>query len=197
MIASGERDVAATFAEPRPETDVIAPMYPEVADLVEWATRFTPDRPLIMCEYIHAMGNSCGGLDEYWDAIRAHPGLQGGFVWDWVDQALVQTLDDGTERLAYGGDFGDEPNDGAFVCDGLVAADRTPHPSLLELAKVIQPVQIARARCRGRRARGDERARLRRPLVAAAVVGRCTSTVTRSRVASSSRSPPHPAPRAP
>ena len=142
LIASGERDLAATFAEPRPETDVIAPMYPEVAHLVEWATRFTPDRPLIMCEYIHAMGNSCGGLDEYWAAIRAHPGLQGGFVWDWVDQALVQTLDDGTERLAYGGDFGDEPNDGAFVCDGLVAADRTPHPSLLELAKVIQPVQI-------------------------------------------------------
>ena len=95
-----------------------------------------------MCEYIHAMGNSCGGLDDYWAAIRAHPGLQGGFVWDWVDQALVQQLDDGTERLAYGGDFGDEPNDGAFVCDGLVAADRTPHPSLLELAKVIQPVQI-------------------------------------------------------
>ena len=84
------------------------------------------------------------------DAIRTHRGLQGGFVWDWVDQALVQTLDDGTERLAYGGDFGDEPNDGAFVCDGLVAADRTPHPSLLEFAKVIQPVQI-RARRRGTR----------------------------------------------
>jgi beta-galactosidase len=117
-------------------------MYPEVAHLVEWATRFPPARPLIMCEYIHAMGNSCGGLDEYWAAFRAHRGLQGGFVWDWVDQALVQTLGDGTERLAYGGDFGDEPNDGAFVCDGLVAADRTPHPSLLELTKVIQPVQI-------------------------------------------------------
>jgi beta-galactosidase len=142
LIASGERDVAATLAESRPETDVTAPMYPEVAHLVEWATRFTPERPLIMCEYIHAMGNSCGGLDEYWAAIRAHHGLQGGFVWDWVDQALVQTLDDGTERLAYGGDFGDEPNDGAFVCDGLVAADRTLHPSLLELTKVIQPVQI-------------------------------------------------------
>ena len=142
LIATGQSDVAASFARPRPESDVIAPMYPEVHDLVSWATRFPPDRPLIMCEYIHAMGNSCGGLDEYWRAIRAYPGLQGGFVWDWVDQALVQVLDDGTERLAYGGDFGDEPNDGAFVCDGLVAADRTPHPSLLELAKVIQPVQI-------------------------------------------------------
>jgi beta-galactosidase len=142
LIATEQRDVAASFARARPETDVIAPMYPEVHDLVSWATRFVPDRPLIMCEYIHAMGNSCGGLDDYWSAIRTYPGLQGGFVWDWVDQALVQVLDDGTERLAYGGDFGDEPNDGAFVCDGLVAADRTPHPSLLELAKVIQPVQI-------------------------------------------------------
>ena len=142
LIATNERDVAASFARERPETDVIAPMYPEIHDLVDWATRFTPTRPLIMCEYIHAMGNSCGSLDDYWRAIRAYPGLQGGFVWDWVDQALVQELADGTERLAYGGDFGDEPNDGAFVCDGLVAADRTPHPSLLELAKVIQPVQV-------------------------------------------------------
>ena len=142
LIATNERDVAASFARERPETDVIAPMYPEIHDLIDWATRFIPTRPLIMCEYIHAMGNSCGSLDDYWRAIRAYPGLQGGFVWDWVDQALVQELADGTERLAYGGDFGDEPNDGAFVCDGLVAADRTPHPSLLELAKVIQPVQV-------------------------------------------------------
>ncbi|MDQ1480778.1 MAG: beta-galactosidase, partial [Actinomycetota bacterium] len=89
LIASDEHDVAATLAEPRLETDVIAPMYTEVAHLVEWATRFPPARPLIMCEYIHAMGNSCGGLDEYWAAFRAHRGLQGGFVWDWVDQALV------------------------------------------------------------------------------------------------------------
>lgn len=142
LIATGERDIAASFARERSETDVIAPMYPEIHDLVDWATRFTPTRPLIMCEYIHAMGNSCGSLDDYWQAIRTHAGLQGGFVWDWVDQALVQVLPDGSERLAYGGDFGDEPNDGAFVCDGLVAADRTPHPALLELAKVIQPVQI-------------------------------------------------------
>ena len=101
---TGEQDVAASLARERPETDVIAPMYPEVADLVDYATRFTPTRPLIMCEYIHAMGNSCGGLADYWHAIRTHRGLQGGFVWDWVDQALVQQLPDGTERLAYGGD---------------------------------------------------------------------------------------------
>ena len=79
----------------------------------------------------------------------------------------MQVLADGTERLAYGGDFGDEPNDGAFVCDGLVAADRTPHPSLLELAKVIQPVQIRAIDARARRARGHERARVRGSRVAA------------------------------
>jgi beta-galactosidase len=117
-------------------------MYPEVAHLVEWATRFTPDRPLIMCEYIHAMGNSCGGLDEYWAAIRAHRGLQGGFVWDWVDQALVQTLADGTERLAYGGDFGDEPNDGTFVCDGVTFPNRSPKPGLWELKQIASPLRV-------------------------------------------------------
>jgi beta-galactosidase len=117
-------------------------MYPSVQDIVAWATQAPPDRPLVMCEYLHAMGNSCGGAQDYWDAIRTHPGLQGGFVWDWVDQALLQRLADGTERLAYGGDFGDDPHDGPFCINGLVAGDRTPHPSLLELAKVIQPVQI-------------------------------------------------------
>lgn len=143
VFAGAEADLAGVLARPRGETDVIAPMYPAVEDLVAWATRSVPDRPLVMCEYCHAMGNSCGGLDRYWAAIRTHPGLQGGFVWDWVDQALVQVLPDGTERLAYGGDFGDEPNDGPFCLNGVVAADRTPHPSLLELAKVVQPVQVA------------------------------------------------------
>ncbi|HUF32010.1 MAG TPA: glycoside hydrolase family 2 TIM barrel-domain containing protein, partial [Acidimicrobiales bacterium] len=136
-------DLAEILARPRGETDVIAPMYPPVEDLVAWATRRPPDRPLIMCEYGHAMGNSGGNLDRYWEAIRTHPGLQGGFVWDWADQALIQVLDDGTERLAYGGDLGDQPNDGPFCLNGVVAADRTPHPSLLELAKVVQPVQVA------------------------------------------------------
>lgn len=142
MVAGNEPDLPAILATTGDETDVIAPMYPPVEALVGWATRFTPTKPLIMCEYIHAMGNSCGGLARYWQAIRTHPGLQGGFVWDWVDQALVQTQPDGTERSAYGGDFGDEPNDGPFCLNGVVAADRTPHPSLLELAAVVQPVQV-------------------------------------------------------
>jgi beta-galactosidase len=136
-------EMGEVLARPKPESDLIAPMYPSVEDLVAWATRAPgPDRPLIMCEYLHAMENSCGGTVDYWDAIRTYPGLQGGFVWDWVDQALWQAQPDGTERLAYGGDFGDEPNDGAFCLNGVVAADRTPHPSLLELAKVLQPAQF-------------------------------------------------------
>ncbi len=125
---------------PRRETDVIPPMYPPIEHLEAWATSGLPDRPLIMCEYEHAMGSSCGDLDRYWQVIESHHGLQGGFVWDWVDQALEQPLPDGTTRLAYGGDFGDQPNDGVFCLNGLVAADRTPHPALLEVKAVLQPV---------------------------------------------------------
>ena len=128
LVSGAALDLGELLSRPTPESDVIAPMYPEVADLVAWATRATPDRPLIMCEYSHAMNNSCGSLVDYWDAIRTHPGLQGGFVWDWKDQALVQQLPDGTERLAYGGDFGDVPNDGPFCLNGLVDADRRPIP---------------------------------------------------------------------
>ena len=135
-------DLPAILARPRQETDLIAPMYPPVEALVRWATQHSPHRPLVMSEYCHAMGNSCGGLDEYWAAVRTHRGLQGGFIWDWADQALAQQQADGTERLAYGGDFGDTPNDGTFCMNGLVAADRTPHPSLLEAKKVLQPVRV-------------------------------------------------------
>ena len=143
LTAGGSLELGELMSRPTPESDLVVPMYPEVPDLVAWATRAVPDRPLIMCEYIHAMNNSCGGLADYWDAIRTHPGLQGGFVWDWVDQALVQQLPDGTERLAYGGDFGEDPHDGPFCLNGLVDAWRVPHPSLLELAAVIAPVRIA------------------------------------------------------
>ena len=137
MAEGGQRYGVDILSKDRPETDVIAPMYPPVQALVDWATAAAPTKPLIMCEYIHAMGNSCGDADGYWDAIRTHHGLQGGFVWDWADQALVQG-----DRLAYGGDFGDVPNDGAFCMNGLVDTHRVPHPSLFELAHVMNPVQI-------------------------------------------------------
>ncbi len=99
-----------------------------------------------MSEYSHAMGNSNGSLADYWDVITSTPGLQGGFIWEWKDQALRQRLPDGRVRLAYGGQFGDTPNDGNFVADGLVSADLEPHPAMRELAWVYRPVTVARAR---------------------------------------------------
>lgn len=131
------------WREPRTDSDVVAPMYPPIDDLVRYATApGGPDRPLVMCEFAHAMNNSGGSLADYWDAIESHAGLQGGFVWDWVDQALVKVDERGRELFAYGGDFGDEPNDGPFCLNGLVGADRAPHPALFEYAKVIQPVYV-------------------------------------------------------
>ncbi|MCU1455327.1 MAG: beta-galactosidase [Acidimicrobiales bacterium] len=125
-----------------PVVDVIAPMYPSVADIVAEAAK--PDaRPIVMCEYAHSMGNSTGNLGEYWDAIRSHRRLAGGFVWDWVDQGLRRDRPDGRGTYwAYGGDFGDEPNDGAFAHDGLCFPDRTPKPALAELKKVFEPVVV-------------------------------------------------------
>ena len=101
--------------------------------------------PLIMCEYSHAMGNSNGTLAEYWDAIESTPGLQGGFIWEWWDHGLVQTLPDGTTRWAYGGDFGDVPNDGNFCLDGLVWPDRTPKPAMWEHRAIAAPVRVRAA----------------------------------------------------
>jgi beta-galactosidase/beta-glucuronidase len=99
-------------------------------------------KPFILCEYAHAMGNGPGGLKEYWDAFYSSRRLQGGFVWEWLDHGIRQRTPDGREFFAYGGDFGDEPNDGNFVIDGLLFSDRTPSPGLRELAKVIAPVVV-------------------------------------------------------
>jgi len=131
-------------------TDVICPMYPSVAEIVKWAESGHGVRPLIMCEYAHAMGNSCGNLKEYWEAIESHHGLQGGFIWDWVDQGILKTDEDGQEYWAYGGDFGDQPNDRNFCINGLVWPDRTPHPAMYEFKKLAQPVAVrARRLSRG------------------------------------------------
>lgn len=98
--------------------------------------------PFILCEYAHAMGNGPGGLLEYWDAFYKYPRLQGGFIWEWVDHGIRQITEDSKEYFAYGGDFGDYPNDGNFVCDGLIFPDRTPSPGLIEYKKVIEPVKV-------------------------------------------------------
>jgi beta-galactosidase len=123
-------------------TDIVAPMYPTVDRIRHRASMYDVGRPLIMCEYAHAMGNSCGNLKEYWEAIRAHKRLQGGFIWDWVDQGLRKTDENGVEFWAYGGDYGDEVNDLNFCCNGLISPDRDPHPALWEYKKLIQPVIV-------------------------------------------------------
>lgn len=122
-------------------TDIECPMYPEVAQLERWATEAEPDKPLIMCEYSHAMGNSNGNLADYWAAIERNQGLQGGFIWDWRDQGLIAVDDDGREFFAYGGGFGDEPNDAAFCCNGMVGPDGTPHPAVEEHRWLTRPVR--------------------------------------------------------
>ncbi len=134
-------------------TDIICPMYPSIDHVLLWAKR--PDRksdpapslpgegkeyrPYIMCEYAHSMGNSTGNLKEYWDAIENHHGLQGGFIWDWVDQGIRKTDGKGQPYWAFGGDFGDEINDRNFCINGLIWPDRQPHPAMWEYKKVIQP----------------------------------------------------------
>jgi beta-galactosidase len=126
-------------------TDIVCPMYPPIDWIVEWAQdRLHPDRnrPLIMCEYSHAMGNSNGSLADYWDAFEKYPGLQGGFIWEWIDHGLKQKTKEGQEYWAYGGDFGDKPNDLNFVCDGLVWPDRTPHPGTFEFKYLAQPIKV-------------------------------------------------------
>ena len=123
-------------------TDIVCPMYPELDAIVAWARSGRDPRPLIMCEYSHAMGNSNGGLADIWEAVEREPGLQGGFIWEWIDHGLWKTLPDGRRFWAYGGHFGDEPNDGAFVADGLVWPDRTPHPAMAEVHHVHRPVRV-------------------------------------------------------
>lgn len=128
-----------------PVSDIVAPMYPAVADIVAWAESGRDTRrPLIMCEFSHAMGTSNGSLADYVEAVRSHHGLQGGFIWEWVDHGIRRRVDDGTEWFAYGGDFDEDRrwgrHDGNFCCDGLVSPDRVPHPAMAELAKLAQSV---------------------------------------------------------
>ncbi|MBS7654491.1 DUF4981 domain-containing protein [Candidatus Bathyarchaeota archaeon] len=121
--------------------DIISIMYPSLERLIYLAEDPEEDRPIIMCEYAHSMGNSTGNLKEYWEIIYKYKRLCGGFIWDWVDQGLKRVTEDGQEWWAYGGDFGDEPNDGNFCINGLVWPDRTPHPAMWECKKIQQPVE--------------------------------------------------------
>ncbi|RJS87969.1 DUF4981 domain-containing protein [Candidatus Bathyarchaeota archaeon] len=122
--------------------DVLSVMYPSLERLIQLAEDPDEDRPLIMCEYAHSMGNSTGNLKEYWEIIHKYKRLCGGFIWDWVDQGLKRKTEDGREYWAYGGDFGDEPNDGNFCINALLWPNREPQPAMWECKKIQQPVDV-------------------------------------------------------
>ena len=124
-------------------TDIQAPMYWPIKKMIKYVEE-DGSRPLIQCEYAHAMGNSLGNFQDYWDVIEAYPTMQGGFIWDWVDQGLLTTNDKNEELWAYGGDLGGAhlQNDNNFCLNGIVNPDRTPHPALYETKKVYQYVKF-------------------------------------------------------
>ena len=139
------RPVQYERAELRPHTDIYCPMYTSIEEIEKYATgKPAPSRPLIMCEYAHAMGNSTGNLQDYWNVIEKYDALQGAFIWDWVDQGFAKKNDKGQTFWAFGGDYGpaDIPSDRNFCCNGLVGPDRTPHPGLFEVKKVYQYVKF-------------------------------------------------------
>ncbi|KAF9877887.1 hypothetical protein CkaCkLH20_04463 [Colletotrichum karsti] len=123
--------------------DMYSQMYKSPKTVREWIGNHT-DKPFILCEYAHAMGNGPGGLKEYIELFRAEPLVQGGLVWEWSNHGLLKE-ENGTEFYAYGGDFGDEPNDADFIMDGLTLSDHTPMPSLIEYTKAIQPITVVLA----------------------------------------------------
>jgi len=124
-------------------TDIFCPMYSLIPDIIKYANAEDTYRSLIMCEYSHAMGNSVGNLQDYWDAIESYKYLQGGCIWDWVDQGLRKVdAKTGKEFWAYGGDYDDHPNLMNFCCNGLVQPDRKPNPHLMEVKKVYQNIKV-------------------------------------------------------
>lgn len=124
-----------------PYTDIFCPMYKKIDVLINHSL-YLPAKPLILCEYAHAMGNSVGNLQDYWDVIEKYPSLQGGHIWDWVDQGLAGRTPDGRFYWAYGGDLAPAgtPSSGNFCMNGLVAADRSPKPHVWEVKKVYQNI---------------------------------------------------------
>jgi beta-galactosidase len=139
-----EGAIARDWSGGRRATDVICPMYADVDSIEAWAEEDTDDpRPLILCEFSHAMGNSNGGLADYYAAFDRHAALQGGYVWEWIDHGIARSDERGT-YWAYGGDFGERRHDANFCADGLVWPDRTPHPAMHELKYLAAPVRVER-----------------------------------------------------
>lgn len=121
--------------------DALTPMYTKPQDIVDYYNKFGHGRPFFEIEYAHAMGNSTGNFQQYWDVMEEQPWAHGGFIWDWVDQGIRRKGPYGRDIWAYGGDFGDKPNDDNFNTNGLVLPDRTPHPGLTEVKKTYASIK--------------------------------------------------------
>ena len=139
------RPVNYERAEYDVNTDMIVPQYPGAQHLA-WAGMYYSDRPYAPSEYSHAMGNSNGNLSEQWEQIWKYPNLQGGYIWDWVDQGIETKDEKGRMFWSYGGDFGkDTPNDYNFCCNGIVNPDRSEHPAMAEVKFVHQDIAFVPA----------------------------------------------------
>lgn len=137
------RPVHYEQAGTRDHTDIFCPMYMNRWGIERYAQN-NPPKPLILCEYSHSMGNSTGNFQDYWNVIEAYPALQGGSIWDWVDQALRRYDENGREYFIFAGSVpGDIPNDRNFNCNGIINPDRTPQPAAAEVKKVYQNIAIA------------------------------------------------------
>lgn len=123
--------------------DMRSTMYPPLTKLIEFAEDWDGKKPLLLCEFIHSMGNGPGNIKEYVDLFHQYPCLQGGWVWEWANHGLATKTEDGSPFMGYGGDFGEEHHDGHFVIDGVVSSDHRPRPGLLEYAKALEPIQLA------------------------------------------------------
>src|SRR4051812_30741732 len=122
--------------------DALTPMYAKPQNIVEYYNRYGKGRPFFEIEYAHAMGNSTGNFQQYWDVFEREPWAHGGVIWDWVDQGIRKKAANGKDLWAYGGDFGDKPNDDNFNTNGLVLPDRTPHPGLAEVKKSYADIKV-------------------------------------------------------
>ncbi|WP_255355026.1 glycoside hydrolase family 2 TIM barrel-domain containing protein [Caulobacter sp. Root343] len=127
---------------PNSYVDVYAPMYDDVEKMVDWALDPTRTQPMIQCEYSHMQGNSGGNFKEYWDTIYKYDKLQGGFIWDWVDQSMYRYAKDGRRYWGDGGEYGPNPGGDVEFGDGLNQPDRTPNPHIYEVQKVLSPIQF-------------------------------------------------------
>ncbi|MBE9467899.1 MAG: DUF4981 domain-containing protein [Bacteroidetes bacterium] len=125
-------------------TDIFCPMYDRIWQCLRYVEKIRT-RPLIQCEYAHSMGNSVGNLKDYWDVVYKYRQLQGGFIWDWVDQTFEKVTEKGDTIFAYGGDMGvfKVPNDSNFCANGLISSDRKPNPQIWEVKKIYQPIKIS------------------------------------------------------